>query len=246
MTKTIRTLAALGALAGAASLVAQEAATSELSISTTMAFESEYVFRGQSLAAESFQPSVELGYGGFYAGVWANLPADDASNGTSYDNEIDYYAGYNFAVTDLISLDVGFTYFDYPETVPAMGSGEDQQEVYLGAAFDTILSPAVYLYYEFEYEIITIEASIGHSFEVAENTSVDVSAYLGWQDYDVATGNEDGYYAGASVDLVYAFTDNASASFGGRISTVDIDPSMPMGGADEDNAWWGASFTAGF
>ena len=50
------------ALALSASAIAP-AAAEELSVSTTVGFESRYLFRGVQFAETSFQPAISLGYG---------------------------------------------------------------------------------------------------------------------------------------------------------------------------------------
>lgn len=178
------------------------AGAQELSVSTGVAWETDYIFRGVQLAEEYFAPSVDVSYGDFYAGMWAALPVD-----AMYANEIDFYAGYGFGISETVSGDFGVTYYTYPEA----GSGEDTIEAYAGLSFEAVLSPAVYVFYDFDLEALTLEGSIGHSVELSEEGSVDMSAYLGWVDPDMGDSWE---YYGAGVAYNYAFTENAAFSIG--------------------------------
>lgn len=74
----IRKTIALCAAAVTASAAATTAAHAEsIGVSTTVAFESRYIFRGVQFAETSFQPGIELSYGNFYGGAWLNLPVGD-------------------------------------------------------------------------------------------------------------------------------------------------------------------------
>lgn len=262
-----KTIAIIGALAiGAASLNAQE----QLSVSATVGWESEYVFRGESLAEEIFTPAIDVSMGGMYAGLWAALPSDrDADVKT----ELDLYAGYSMAVSELVSLDFGGTYYTYINDIQDVIDDNDDTadnsfEIYVGGAFDVMFSPSIYAYYDFDVENFTLESSAGYSWGLAEGLSLDLGVYLGWvminddennkgryvpeddESEDLFVEGEDTYwYYGASLDLVYSFTDTASFSIGGRFggssedTLVDEWRTMSM---EDSKFWWGWSFTAGF
>jgi len=274
MKKTITTLAVAGAATAASADM-----LSDLSISGTFDFETQYVYRAAKLASQSFQPSVEFGYpvigGDLYAGVWTNQPIDNADTpftaanpnfnfvdpvtGTligpvvgkaqaAQANEIDFYAGYAYPVTDIFTVDVGATYYWYPEAGGGAGSINHTTEVYVGVSADVLLSPALYYYYDFDLKQSLIEVSIGYSLDLgeylgAEGVSIDTGAYLGILDTGDTSGGasnppppgvpptfgplnpafpssfSNGYtYGGVTADLVYAFNDNVSASVGVRWS----------------------------
>ncbi|MEM9025832.1 MAG: TorF family putative porin, partial [Verrucomicrobiota bacterium] len=218
MNKTITSMiAALG--------LAVSANAQELSITSTVGYESVYVFRGAELADDIFHGAVDLSYGDFYAGIWTAQPITGGQ-----DNEIDFYAGYGLAVSDLVSLDFGGTVYYYPE----IGEGGDETtfEAYIGAAFDVLLSPAAYIYYDFDLEVLTLEGSIGYSVPLSDDTSFDLGGYLG--DIEPDEGDSQ-FYVGATADVSYTFTENASGSVGIRVSDLE----------DGDTEfYWGASFTA--
>ena len=231
--KKTLTLAAVGSLFGAGSALAVD-----FSINTTFAYESEYVFRGIQLADESFQPSVEAAIDSAYIGIWTNLPIDDIDD---VGNEIDFYGGYGFDLYEGISLDLGATVYYYPEnTDPTLD--DSTFEAFVGFSFDVLLEPGLYLYWDFDLDTFTIEASGSYSYDLADagfdKASLDLSAYLGSVSPDVG----DSYvYVGGGVDLSYAFSDNASGAIGLRISNNDFGF-----GVKDSNFWFGVSFSAGF
>jgi uncharacterized protein (TIGR02001 family) len=239
MKKTIAILAAI--VAGSSFAGAQE-----LSISTTVAWESDYVFRGVGLAEEYFAPSIDISYGDFYAGIWAALPVDSV-----YGNEVDFYAGYGLGLSETVSADFGFTYYTYPDAGDSFfDSDVNTFEIYGGVSFEAPLSPSVYVFYDFDTEALTLEASAGHSVEISEQGSVDFTGYLGYVDGlkadigipSVGFGSVSYYYYGLGVALTHAFTDNASASIG--VNWYGSEEDTIMG--DDNELTYGVSFSAGF
>lgn len=237
MKKTIAILAA--AVASASMVNAQE-----LSISTTIAWESDYVFRGVQFAEEYFAPSVDISYGDFYAGIWAALPVD-----SMYGNEVDFYAGYGLGLSETISADFGFTYYTYPDAGDEFFDDVNTFEIYGGLSFEAPLSPSVYVFYDFDTEALTFEASAGHSVEISEQGTVDFTGYIGYVDgfkgevgIPTTGGGVSWYYYGLGVALTHAFTDNASASVG--INWYGSEEDTIMG--DDNELSYGVSFSAGF
>ncbi len=213
-----------------------ESKAQDITVETRFAYESEYVFRGIQLASESFQPTIDLGYDDFYLGLWSNLPIEDGSS-----NEIDYYGGYSFEATDLITADIGATVYHYPDTA----GDNDTLETFVGFAFDTIASPEVYVFYDYDLRTWTLESSVSHSVTVNENSFVELGLSLGYVDAGAPAGLgvSDYYYYGASADWIYRLSDSAQLAIGVRGSGNDED--LGPGGRDA-NFWGGLSFTAGF
>lgn len=211
----------------------------EISVSTSIDYATEYVFRGTSFGADVIQPGVEAAFGDFYAGVWGSLGVGDTSILTA--DEIDYYAGYGFTLSDTISADVGLTIYHFPQFGGVFDGGDDGAgfyEPYFGLSFDTALAPSVYAYYETETETLSLVGSVGHSIPMGDKTSLDLGLEAGYVD-DV---NE---YATGSAAFSYAFTDDVSAYVSANYSlssedTLDyLDP--------KDNAFFfGTGIAAGF
>ena len=245
MKKNIVVLAAL--VAGAASLSADEAAAPEgpaLSISSTLAYDSLYVFRGTQFAESILSPAISGSYGDFYCGLWFALPLRDEAY---FCNEMDANVGYGFTLTDSLSLDVGvtrYTYDDIPDDF--MTDYSNTTEFYVGASLDVPLSPAVYIYRDIDLDCTTVEARASYSFTLSKPLTLDLSLAVG--DAMPDDGDEHMYYAG-SANLTYAINDSSSVSGGVRI-----------GGASEDYiygdildpdecgsaVWFGMSYSTSF
>lgn len=237
-----KTALALAAVMAGVSAQAQDAAAegSALSVTVDVTYVSDYVFRGVQLANASVQPSVEAAYGDFYAGIWHTDGLSDASSA-----ETDLYAGYGFAVTDIISIDAGVTQYVY-----SGGSGNDSTEVYVGATADVLLSPSLYAYYDFDYENVTLEASIGYSIPVdAINASIDLSAKVGYVDLDQAIGTEDNYtYYVVGASVPYALSETATLTVGVDYvyNSEDAVASSVVASADEDAVVGKVGISIGF
>lgn len=79
--------------------------------SITMGATSDYIFRGISLSNEdpAFQPSINVGYGIFYAGAWgSNIYSPDVAGPW----ETDFYAGIK-PVWGPVTFDFGAVYYTY-------------------------------------------------------------------------------------------------------------------------------------
>lgn len=242
--KLIALLAGAAAIGGLSAQAQQTTGgiLEDLSMSATLDFESEYVFRGTKLAGTSFQPSLEAGLpiaaGDLYVGAWDTQEID----GDTYD-EVNFYAGYALPITDVFSIDVGGTYYWFPND----GFNPNREkELYIGASADVMLEPALYVYYNFTFEQLLFEGSIGHTFMLTDFAGLELGGYLGSADAQDANGDQaagkpdNGYwYFGGSADLVYAINEVASASVGVRYSNLQDGPT-------DENFWWGASVSFGF
>ena len=111
---------------------------------------------------------------------------------------------------DKLSFDVGYIFYTFPD------SNADTQEVYVSASYDTVLSPSLTLYYDFdEGEGTFIEASVGHSVPVGEY-SLDLGASASYNLGNLVMGNGvdfDGFYnANISASTTIGVNDNISVS----------------------------------
>jgi len=195
MKKTTAITAAI--LAGASFAQAQE-----MSVTTTFAWESEYVFRGVALAEDTFMPSVDFAVGGAYFGIWAALPVD-----TVYGNEVDFYGGYGFDISETFGMDVGFVYYTYPDAQDDFFDDPNSLEFYVGFNFAVPASPSLYISYDVDLEALTLEGAVGHSFEMGDASAIDVSGYYGYVEPDEGSGY---YYYGIGASYGYSFNDNVS------------------------------------
>lgn len=244
---------------GFLSLAAMPAAAQNVEVSTTIGFESRYVFRGVQFAETSFQPAINLSYGNFYLNAWLNLPiGDDDLVVTPGGEELDIIGGYSFPLSDIVSADIGFTYYTFPDLASGFfdvfeedgdGMGANTFEPYLGLSFDTVLSPSVYVYRDIFLDTTTFQANVSHSIPLAKKTGFDLGGYIGYVIDDA--GGTDYLYGAASADISYALTENGSLYAGARYGGSDI-----AGGALIDDSiagttkasgfWWGLGFSASF
>lgn len=206
----------------------------EVSVSTSIDYVTEYVFRGVSFEAEAIQPGVEVSVGNFTAGTWISTGLGEDSLADT--DEIDFYASYGFDLSDMVSASVGATLYSFPDA-------SDSLEFSAGLAFNTALSPAVTAYYDIDLEAFTLEGSVGHSFPMSDKTSFDLGLTAGLVDGD-GFNYEWGH---ATAALGYAFTDDVSAYVGANYvisseNTLDFTDSL-----DEDNLlYFAVGIAAGF
>jgi uncharacterized protein (TIGR02001 family) len=200
----------LAAVLTGGSLSAQE--ESSYSVTVDFPYVTDYVFRGVKLASDSIQPSVEFAAGDFYAGIWTSQPV---SGGAA--NEFDFYMGHGFALSDTWSLDLGATYYYYPETP----SGDESFEPFIGASgdFGGGMSGSGYFYYDTELETTTLQFGLGQSFTVSDSASFDLAGDYGFVSAD---GGEDYSYWGISGTYSLTLNDTASGYVGAVYADSDL------------------------
>ncbi len=167
-----------------------------IAFEVTTDFYSKYVWRGQNLVDDwVWQPGISASYQGFTAGLWGSLDLTHENGQSGEFTEYDFYGDYSVDLCEGIGASVGYINYKFP-------SGGTTQEIYGGLSFDTLLSPSVALYYDFEDINGTyITAGIGHSAEeiakISEEIPVglDISLSIGWGDSNYNEGyweKEDG------------------------------------------------------
>lgn len=229
------TVLLLATLAASASLSAQDSAAvvepvSSYSITADIPYASKYVFRGVQYADDSLQPSVKLTSGSAYAGIWANLPIDN-----DFDNEVDLYAGYTFALEDGWSFDVGATLYHYPDLDTSGGADDTTFEGYAGLT-GTVdgVSVSLYTYYDFTLEVFTVQGGLGYSIPLSDTVSCNLSANVGYVTPD--SGPKYMYYS-AGAQFPIKLSEKSTITLGGNYATNDLD------GADDNHFWVNAGFT---
>lgn len=155
------------------------AGAAETSGSASADIMSNYVWRGQKLSNSAvIQPSVGITYGGFGANMWANYDM-----GPDEITETDVTLNYALSI-DKVSIDAGYIYY-------AFDGFDDTQEVYLSLGYDTILSPALTVYYDFdEGEGAFIVASIGHSIALPKDLALDLGASVSYNAENLIMGTD--------------------------------------------------------
>ncbi len=223
-------------MASTGTVLAEDKPTADASV----AFYSQYVWRGYELSEDSLviQPSLTVGYKGFAANLWGNLDTDQAGmTSDSFNwNETDFTLSYDGAF-DKLGYSIGYIYYD-------LDGADDSQEIYVGLSYDTILSPAITVYRDFDnYKGYYVNLGIGHSFPINEKFAMDLGASAGYYNFD------DTDYSALHDGLLSAsitFPVNEYLSI-----TPEIDYSFPLSDDAEDiegidNVFYGgisASFT---
>ncbi|WDI30840.1 TorF family putative porin [Hyphococcus flavus] len=233
----------------ALSALAHSAQAQSLELSADVAFESRYVFRGVQLQEASIQPAVTLTYGNFYGGAWLALPIGD--DDIPYGDELDIFAGYNTSINEIISFDIGLTYYTYPDAQSGFfDDSANTVEIFSGLSFDIPLSPTAYVYRDFMLDTTTVEGGASYSVPVAEKLSLDLGGSLG---YVIPDGPGDYLYGLATADLSYAFSNNGSFYVGARYGGSDIpggsifdDTTPPTVTTEPSGFWFGLGFSASF
>ena len=221
----------------------------DVSVSVTTDYVSEYVFRGVSFARGAVQPGIEVSKGDFTVGVWSSAALGEVSAAAG--DEIDVYASYGFAVSDVISASVGATIYHYPDVDGGLFDFGDASTLEFsgGLEFDTVLAPSVTAYYDIDLEAFTLEGGVGHSVPMSDKTSFDLGLTAGF----VTADGADYQYGQASASVGYAFSDDVSAYVGANyaVSSEDSLQFKVDGNGDaftnKDNLlWFGIGFGAGF
>jgi uncharacterized protein (TIGR02001 family) len=241
------TLAAalLCATAIAPTAYAQDA---DLSVSTGVDFTSQYVFRGVSLADDAVQPYVEASYGDFTVGGWFSTGI--GANSIFAGDEFDLYAGYSVPLDSSISLDLGATYYHYPQGgdfFETKDGGAGTYEVSAAVGFgDVPFAPTVAAYYDLTLEAFTLEGGVGHSVALGDAQSLDLGLTVGLVDGDGFSYE----WGAASAAVSHAFTDDVSAYIGANFAlnsedVLDFDSAI-NGDPKGSMLWLGTGISAGF
>lgn len=242
-------------IASARFCVGAPTAAEELSVNTATGFESRYIFRGVQFAETSVQPAVTINYGGLHVGAWFNLPVgDDDFAVTPGGEELDLVVGYSMLLSDAVSIDIGLTYYLFPDAMSGFGDfyeedgdgfGVNSLEPYVSIAFAAPLSPIVTFYRDFMWDTFTIQGAVTHSLPLGEGLSLDLGGTLG---YVVDDDPADYLYGVANANIGYQFSNKSSVFVGARYGGSDIpggsfiDDSI-AGTAKSNGFWWGVGFS---
>ena len=211
----------IGAILCAATAISTPALAQDndgINPTSSIASVSEYVFRGTSLGDSSLQPSTEIGFDfGLTVGAWYS--AGLGSDSSVQVDEVNLYANYSLPIEGPISLDVGGTYYYFPQfgSLLETEGGAGNYEVYGSVGLsDFALSPAATVYYDFTLENLTLEGSIGHTFTLPrEGWTADLGLTAGLVDSDAGTDYE---WGTATVSLNKAITDNIAFYLAGNFT----------------------------
>lgn len=225
------------ALVTSASLQAVEAApASSYTVTTDFTYANKYVFRGVELAEGSFQPSVKVTVGDFYAGLWTNQPV---TNGT--ENEVDLYTGYGFKLNDTWALDLGATLYYYPEASTSV-TKEYTTEAYVGLNGSLAgLSVGAYVYRDFDWNNYTAQVNVGYSLPLTETASLSLSGNVGRVFHNGCYN-----YYGAGVAVPVKLNKATTFTVGVNYANHNINDNVPASALSEDNVWYNLGVAVSF
>lgn len=201
------------------SVYAEESA-SGIEVSANMALTSNYVWRGMTQTSDSpaVQGGIDLGYNGFYAGVWGSAIdfGNGSAGGSTASSEFDVYAGYAGEFSG-VSYDVGAVQYMYPGDTDNLNFSE----AYLSLGYDFGMASVSATY------SLGVDAEANGVSDFGDNLELGVSvplpmdvtldgAYGMYDDEDTVDGGNtnnfgDYYYVGLTktfgkFDLSLAYT----------------------------------------
>ncbi|MEW6426429.1 MAG: hypothetical protein AB1568_00180 [Thermodesulfobacteriota bacterium] len=170
----------------------EEKPSADLSVSAL----SKYVWRGFELSKDSIviQPSMTVGYKGFSANVWGNMDTDvylTGAEGEDTNNwtETDFTLAYDHSIGP-VGLSVGYIYYSL--------IGLDSQEVFVKASLDTLLSPTLAVYRDYDHFAGWYATfGISHSVPLTDTIALDLGAQVGYLNADDASSYPE--YDGVNV-----------------------------------------------
>lgn len=188
-----------GALAGG-SLKDEPAPEREFTYSFSITGTSDYVFRGvtQTDGDPTIQGAINIGYGIFYAGIWASGvdfgPTEDA------DIEADYYAGIK-PTWGGATFDFGVIYYDYPGYDYPKNEALELKASVSGSLIDK-LSGVATIYYSPDYndkEYAVFEGGLAYALPKVWIFDPTVSGQVGYVDWQSAGTDYTYWNAGLSL-----------------------------------------------
>lgn len=195
-------------------------ASASPSIQGNLAWDSEYVDRGVRQSGSVLQPGIDLYAGKYYVGAAAFLEVDADFE------EINLYGGTYRPLSPLLSLDLGLN------LIQVDGTGD--AEAYAGLVLEFGLNPAIYAFYEWEAETLSIEAALGSRIDLHPKLFLDWSLTAGGSLPEASDSSSWAFVQG-TLDLVYPLTNRVELSLGLRASSRDEDLNLP----DSSHLWTG-------
>ena len=177
-------------------------------VSGNIALTTDYKFRGisQSDSAPSVQGGFDIAFdNGAYIGTWGAAVdfdcAIDTCGGLNGGIELDYYAGFASDISDSVSFDIGYIYYDYPQDEGLLG---DYGEIYGSLSFGDF---GIGMNYSDEYWGETGKFTYTYAtYSMALSESVALDLLVGSGDYDEA-----GYLDGATEHMNWSVALSTSA-----------------------------------
>jgi uncharacterized protein (TIGR02001 family) len=220
-------------LAGSTALAAGAAQAQDapkFTFSPNVGFTTDYIFRGVSQTARkpTGQGGFDVGYGIFYAGLWASgLRLGELDNGRTWANiEVDLYAGIK-PVLGPFTFDLGVIYYAYPGSRTGTLGGVPMEDLnYVEAKAGVSVSPwkdgtvGATVFYSPEYtnktgKVTTVEGTFSQVLPGFGPVVPTFSALLGYQKgsdvrYQGLVANGDTNYMYWNAGVNFALWEKAS------------------------------------
>jgi len=235
----ISSVAATAVLMPASTALSATLEDVEVEITATTEVYNKYVWRGFLLDDDGvIQPSVTISAAGFEGGFWGNWDVEDDDDLQS--DEVDGWIGYNFDLGFLndslktVGIKFGHTWYDFQDGDTGLAEGAHSREFYLGASVDTMLSPYITWYHDYEEESSGggdgdfLAVGISHSFTLDEKrgVSLDLGYEFGYNS-EAYIADQGGYNL-LTAGLVVPLTDHLTI-------TPKMGYSMPYGDVADAN-----------
>ena len=203
-TKLSITTALLGLFINVAS--AEEA---NLQGNVGLEYSSQHYFRGQSVSEEALQASVGANFD--IAGLGAFVDFSTSQSLEVGEDKHDTLVGVQTSfLDDLLSVSVGLLHYEYT-------AGDAELEGFIGATYNTVLSPTVRLYRNTDQDLSTYEASLSHGFDLGV-ADLTIGAGIGVTDLTAAVDSD--YYE-ISATASRSLTDSIEAFAGLSYNDAD-------------------------
>ena len=166
-------------------------------------YSSQHYFRGQSVSEEVLQASIGADFD--VAGLGAFVDFSTSQSLEAGQDKHDTSVGVKTSfLEDALSVSVGLFHYEYT-------AGAAELEGFIGATYNTLLSPTVRLYRNTDEGLSTYEAAVSHGFDLG---LADLTLGAGIGVTDLSTTVESDYYElSASASRSLTDTVDAFASF---------------------------------
>ena len=150
------------------------------SLSFDSTFVNKYIWRGQNLNNNaSFQPGMSFSYKNLTVSSWSQFSHTgfgDSGVAGNHWTEHDLTVDYGFALSEKLSLNVGWVNYAFPN----LGEDRYTNEFYGGISADTILQPSFSIYVDpHQGEGLYYNLGIGHGLDLGNGFGLSLSAAAG-------------------------------------------------------------------
>jgi len=181
------------------SINAASAEAPDLEGDVGLEYSSQHYFRGQSVSTDTLQASVGADFD--IAGLGAFVDYSTSQSLDVGDDKQDASFGVKTSfLDDAFSVSVGLLHYEYT-------AGDSELEGFIGATYNTLLSPTVRLYRNTDESLSTYEAAISHGLDIGV-ANLTLGAGIGVTDLSATV--ESDYYE-LSANASRSITDSVEA-----------------------------------